>query len=189
MKKYIILSICLCFIIIKPIHIFSQSSIDNRTELLVIKNIQVQNNWISFSPFTIIQVFTLNPWYYCEFGHYYNSKDALVTALDFGRNSNTNSSGYYNFFSLLIGYRHHIWKNLHFQTEILSGYEANYDKDNSFYSEGWNGLTVSIRLGYKFDFNIFKIPVFFNVQVQAINDITKKSFFTFFPACQLGYRF
>jgi hypothetical protein len=189
MKSKLFLVIILILLISNSNKLFSQSTIDSIPQIVLGKNKQEHNTWISFSPFTLIQVFTLYPWYYFEYGHYFNSKNALITALDFGKNLNSNSQGYYNFFSFLIGYRQHIWRSLHFQTEILSGYEANFNNENTFQSKGFNGLTLSFRIGYKFDFNLCRNPFLFNIQVQSIKDITKKSSFVFFPACQVGYRF
>lgn len=64
----------------------------------------------------------------------------------------------------IVGYRRYLWKNLHIDYQLMPMwdryYEENEDKKYPVGFDLWN----EFRLGYSFDFNIGKAPLFLNVQ-------------------------
>jgi hypothetical protein len=64
----------------------------------------------------------------------------------------------------IIGYRHYLWNNLHIDYQLMPGwdryYEQNENKKYPLAFDLWN----EFRLGYSWDFQVGKIPVYLNLQ-------------------------
>ncbi|MDZ7722894.1 MAG: hypothetical protein U5R06_08815 [candidate division KSB1 bacterium] len=69
---------------------------------------------------------------------------------------NTNSPG------LILGYRRYVWKKLYIEYELWPCYDAFYEKNEDTYYRGFD-LWNEFRLGYQFNFQIKKVPMFVNV--------------------------
>jgi hypothetical protein len=192
-----------------------QNDISSNTNLVdtILSTPELAGNWLAFSPFTITTLFTPYNWYYFEYGHRIDLKDAFIVAIDFGSSGSTvhfpdfwNTipyPGHTDNISVVLGYRRYIWEGLHIELDLLSGANSYYDTDNSFLSRGWSGLGAEIRIGYELDFDIFKIPLLLTIQAQLTTEIinglyepenfknigSQTSPILFFPACQFGFRF
>ncbi|MCK9558957.1 MAG: hypothetical protein PHC43_04975 [Candidatus Marinimicrobia bacterium] len=65
--------------------------------------------------------------------------------------------------TLELGYRKYLWRNLHAEIQIDPQY---FNCKDTIENKTYNGfgLTPEIRLGYRFDFKIKKLPLFINLQ-------------------------
>lgn len=66
-------------------------------------------------------------------------------------------------YTLELGYRRYLWKNLHGELQLDPQYFICVDTTENKSYKGF-GLTTEIRLGYRFDFNIKEVPFFVNLQ-------------------------
>lgn len=111
---------------------------------------------------------------------------------------NTNSPAF------ILGYRRFLWKRFYLEYELWPGYDKFYEKNEEKYYYGidlWN----EFRIGYQYDFEIKKYPLFINVawpfgfglyssnKPDSFYDRMDKSFgnkyFFHFPLIFVGYRF
>lgn len=72
--------------------------------------------------------------------------------------------GHTNAPGIIIGYRRYVWKNLHIDYQLMPMFDRYYEmNENKYYPWGFD-LWNEFRLGYEFDFNIGKAPLFLNIQ-------------------------
>lgn len=66
-------------------------------------------------------------------------------------------------FTIELGYRKYLWRNLHVEIQIDPQY---FDCTDTVEHKAYRGLglTPELRLGYRFDFRLFHRPLFFNLQ-------------------------
>lgn len=62
-----------------------------------------------------------------------------------------------------VGYRHFLWRNLNIEAQLLPQYAHCNDTISNKVTQGF-GLTGEIRMGYRFEFNIGKLPSFVHLQ-------------------------
>jgi hypothetical protein len=105
--------------------------------------------------------------------------------------------GQFNAPTIPIGYRRYLWKNLNLEGQLWPAY--NFYKDlttNEFYN-GFD-LAGSLRFGYKIDFNLKRLAIYSNIQIEYLFGIykgnkpdnfdTAKSGIPVFPAISIGYK-
>lgn len=61
--------------------------------------------------------------------------------------------------SLILGYRRYLWRNLYLEYELWPGYDNFYEKNEEKYYPGWD-LWNEFRIGYQFRFHIGSLPCF-----------------------------
>jgi|AntAceMinimDraft_9_1070365.scaffolds.fasta_scaffold54057_2 hypothetical protein len=66
-------------------------------------------------------------------------------------------------FSVEIGYRRFLWKNLNFEFDVVPSYVSCYEANEEKTYNGLN-LVSELRIGYQFDFSILKNSFFINFQ-------------------------
>jgi hypothetical protein len=71
--------------------------------------------------------------------------------------------GHTDAIGLILGYRQFFWKNLHVDYQLMPMYDRFYEENEQKRYYGFD-LWNEFRLGYIFDFNLFNLPCFVNVQ-------------------------
>jgi hypothetical protein len=104
--------------------------------------------------------------YFIQFCRKFSSRDEIVLGLSYLNSSIGNFLGYpgdEQLYALELGYRKYLCKNLHLEFQILPQYVTCYD---NIIQKSYDrfGLASEIRLGYLFDFDIFDIPFYINLQ-------------------------
>ena len=138
-----------------------------------------------------------------QFGQKISMKDELIIGASYTNPAILNVIQYpgtEEIFTLELGYRRYFWKNLHFELQFDPQYFNCRDtSENKTYKRF--GLTPEIRFGYRFDFKIKTIPLFFNLQwfagyhiinpkPKSFQDVDGGSFYISpIPMFFLGYRF
>ncbi len=89
-------------------------------------------------------------------------KDELIAGLSF-MNIQFEGVGESNSPALILGYRRYVWKGLHLEYEIWPAWDDFWEKNERTYYSGFD-LWNEFRLGYKFDFNAGKVPMFLSIQ-------------------------
>jgi hypothetical protein len=104
--------------------------------------------------------------------------------------------------AMVTGFRWYIWRGLHIEVQLLSGYNRFYEDNEEKYYHSF-GIYNEYRFGYKFDFMLFDIPFFVNVQwpvgfnlfdtnrPESFKEVDKLDpiFYIFFPNLYFGVRF
>ncbi len=98
----------------------------------------------------------------------YDSQDEVILGVFYESNTTTSLSGTTypgksQSYSLVLGYRKHLWKNLHldYQLYLLNRkYFENNEQKNYVSFEIWN----EFHLGYQFDFSIMETPFYITPQ-------------------------
>ncbi len=65
--------------------------------------------------------------------------------------------------TLPFGLRCHVWRNAHLEYQLWPAYNAYHDSVEDRYYNGFD-LYNELRVGYRFDFNLGRIPLFSSVQ-------------------------
>jgi hypothetical protein len=110
--------------------------------------------------------------------------------------------GYINSIGANIGHRYYIYKGFHADLWFMPAYNSIYEEnENRFYKSF--SIYNEYRVGYKIDFNLFKLPLLANFQwplgvslidtnkPNSFKEIDKKDpiFYLFIPNIWIGYRF
>ncbi len=111
--------------------------------------------------------------------------------------------GYIWQYSIGICYQRYIWGNLYILAGLSPQLVTYYNNDNKILANGFQ-LYISVNLGYRFDFDFYKVPfyikIFFDAEYMAYNNnvpqnfqeiMNKSSRFTIIPipGIELGLRF
>jgi hypothetical protein len=110
--------------------------------------------------------------------------------------------GYAVNISPIFAYRYYFWKGLHAEYQIYPGFTKYYEENEDKFYKSFN-LFNEFRFGYKFNFQIFKIPLLVNLQFpvgftifdtnepDTFKEIRKQDpiFFIFYPNIYLGIKF
>ena len=104
--------------------------------------------------------------YFIQFCRKFSSRDESILGVSYLNSSIGNLLGYpgdEQLYALELGYRKYLWRNLHLEFQILPQYVTCYD---NIIQKSYNefGLASEIRLGYLFNFDIFDIPFYINLQ-------------------------
>ena len=104
--------------------------------------------------------------YFIQFCHKFSSRDEIVLGVFYLNSSIGNLLGYpgdEQLYTLELGYRRYLWRNLHVEFQILPQYVTCNDTIAQKSYSGF-GLASEIRFGYLFNFNIFDVPFYINFQ-------------------------
>ena len=110
--------------------------------------------------------------------------------------------GYSVNISPIFAYRHHFWKKLHAEYQIYPGFTKYYERSEDKFYKSFN-LFNELRIGYKFNIHILKLPLILNLQFpvgftiydtnepETFKKIRKQDpvFYIFYPNIYLGFRF
>jgi hypothetical protein len=110
--------------------------------------------------------------------------------------------GYAHNFAPILGYRRYFWKNLHAEYQLYPGYTNFFEENEGKHYHSFS-LFTELRVGYKFDFNIKRLPLTLNLQwpigtslyesnePDSFREILKQDpiFYLFFPNIYIGFRF
>jgi len=154
----------------------------------------------------------INAYYYeIDYGHKLSDKSNLlidfliqksVAPMSIGFSGDTTKyPGHVTSCGFVFGYQRYLWKKL-FVIPLINPLIVNYyDKDNKKITSGFM-LMLCGRLGYHFDFNLFRQPFYFEVggeinywpintnEPQDFKEIENKfNNFVFSPALNIGYKF
>jgi hypothetical protein len=168
----------------------AKSQIDNQ----IISDLQYRHS---------IDVCPLSPLFNIWAVHYtykFTAKDELITGLSY-MNIHFEGVGSTHSPAIILGYRRYLWKNLHIEYEVWPAYDDFWEENERKYYSGfdvWN----EFRLGYLFNFNIGKVPMYLNLQwpfgfglyasnkPQSFKALEKDNrFFYFPPLFFIGFRF
>lgn len=134
-------------------------------------------------------------------------KSSLILGLWYGRATETypkllDYPGYAANISPIFAYRYYFLKKLHIEYQIYPGYTKYYEKNEDRYYRSFN-LFNEFRVGYKFKFQISKLPLLLNLQIpvgftifdtnepETFKEIRKQDpiFYIFYPNIYFGIRF
>jgi hypothetical protein len=104
--------------------------------------------------------------------------------------------------AMVAGFRWFIWRGLHLEYQLLPGYNRFYEEDEHKYYHSF-GIYNEFRFGYRFDFKVYDIPFFVNIQwpigfslyesnePASFAEVNRQDpiFYIFFPNIYLGFRF
>jgi hypothetical protein len=110
--------------------------------------------------------------------------------------------GYAVNISLIFAYRYYVWRKLHVEYQLYPGYTKYYEKNEDVFYKSFN-LFNEFRIGYKFNFQFFSLPLLINLQLpigftifdtnepETFKAIRKQDpiFYIFIPNIYLGIRF
>jgi hypothetical protein len=172
-----------------------------------------RNQYIGTSVFVLSSLIpNINAFYYeIDYGRRINDKSELLIAalvqkssapMSIGFSGNTNKyprhvvSGGFAF-----GYQRYLWKNVFVMPMINPLIVNYYDKDNKRITSGFMLMLVG-RLGYRFDFNFFRQPFYFEgggeICYWPLNTNEPDDFkeienmfnkFVFSPSLNIGFKF
>lgn len=132
---------------------------------------------------------------------------SFILGLWYGRASETYPKllkypGYVVNVSPIFAYRYYFWKNLHVEYQLYPGYAKYYEENEQQFYNSFN-LFNELRVGYRFNYQLFKLPFMINMQYpvgftiidthepSTFKDIRKQDpvFYIFYPNLYLGIRF
>lgn len=110
--------------------------------------------------------------------------------------------GYSVNFSAIIAFRKYFWRNLHFEYQFYPGFTRFFEENEEKFYNSFS-LFNEFRIGYKFEYRLFKIPLITNVQwpvgftvfesnqPKSFKEVKKQDpvFYIFYPNIYLGFRF
>lgn len=141
------------------------------------------------------------------YGHKLNDKNEIIAGFWYNKSTETYPKlleypGYEQAYTLILAYRRFFWRNVHAEYQLYPAYSVFYE-DQTDKKTGTFVLFNEFRVGYKFEFNIKKIPFLINLQwpvgftlyhgntPQSFIDIKKEDqiFYIYYPNIYLGIRF
>ncbi len=104
--------------------------------------------------------------------------------------------------AMILGYRIYFWRGLHFEYQLLPGYNRFYEINEDRYYHSF-GLYNEFRIGYRFTFKLFDIPFLVNIQwplgfslyesnePDSFKEVNSQDpiFYIFYPNIYIGFRF
>lgn len=110
--------------------------------------------------------------------------------------------GYVTSVGTVLGYRRYFYKGLHADYWLMPAYNSIYERNEDKYYKSFS-IYNEIRLGYKFDVELFQLPFLINVQwpigfslldtnkPESFRQVDKRDpvFYLFIPNIWIGYRF
>ncbi len=113
-----------------------------------------------------VELFTLGDIYLVQYERLINGFDALILGAIY---QNTkllpliDYPGSEQHLALEIGYRRYLWRGLHAEIQINPQYVECFGESGGLLASGF-GLVFELRLGYRFDFNLGRLPLLVNLQ-------------------------
>ena len=161
MKKRIILLLMFIFI---PFSVSADSdnniSLDEQVQTIVesqgIENKSDINQW----SFETSLTFPLHQIYMAQFGYKIVPKSEFLIGPCFQNwKDEVEAKGRAHAYTLLLGYRQYIWKNLHGEIELFPAYNSFRSSVNNKVYNGFE-LWVEYMIGWKLNFKIKNIPLY-----------------------------
>ena len=133
-------------------------------------------------------------------------RSSLILGLWYGKTTETYPKllkypGYAVNISPIFAYRQYLWKKLHLEYQLYPGFTKYYENIEDKYYRSFN-LFNEFRVGYKFVFQISKLPILLNLQIPVgftifdsnepatFKTVRKQDpiFYIFYPNIYLGIR-
>ncbi len=114
----------------------------------------------------IFPVFEINM---LQYGRRLSPRDELVFGILYYNPSVMNAFKYpgtQQVFAVEAGYRRYLWKGLNLEWQLYPTYSICEDRTTDTVIAGF-GLATELRLGYKWKFELFELPLYINMQFFA----------------------
>jgi hypothetical protein len=171
-----------------------------------------KKNYLGTSVFVLYSLAPNDNTYFFEidYGRKLNVKNDLVAGMNIYKYTLPMSSpasddvsypGYVISYGAVLAYQHYIWRKL-FIDQMMNPLILNYYSDDKSKAGTGFMLLFATRIGYHFDFNIFRKPFYLEaggeISYWPVNTGVPKEFdkvdskyrnYVFSPALQFGYRF
>lgn len=136
--------------------------------VLSIQNLSAQQN-DTIKKLDIVNSISIGPMgdiFIVQYGRKISETNELIVGVSYTNPAILNVIQYpgtEQIFTLELGYRRYLWRNLHAEIQIDPQF---FNCKDSIENKTYNGfgLTPEIRFGYRFDFKIKKLPLFLNLQ-------------------------
>ncbi len=137
----------------------------------------------------------------------FHARQGLLFGFWYGKTTETwpkriSYPGHSHNYSAIIAYRRYIWRHLHLEYQIYPGYTSFFAAAEAK-RYGSFSLFNELRVGYKFEFAVQRVPLLLNFQLpigftlfesnepESFRAVRKQDpiFYIFIPNIYLGYRF